>query len=110
MNPSGEQELTLVPTRFATADVADRYNLKWRIAAYFRYRISDLQRIRITVFGTSVALRGKVRSSHEKRLCLECCRHVPGVVRVVDDLTIGEQIPEKQKLDDIPAMSRAVSN
>jgi hypothetical protein len=33
-------------------------------------------------------LSGTVRSFHERQLCFVCCRHVPGVHRVVDELKV----------------------
>jgi osmotically-inducible protein OsmY len=47
--------------------------------------------IHITVIGSTAAMRGTVRSPQDKRLCLECCRHVPGVTRVVDDLIVDDE-------------------
>ena len=88
MKSSEYAEIVPARTQFAVGDTADGHHLKWRITACFGYRILGLQGIHITVFGNTVALRGKVRSLHEKRLCLECCRHVPGVMRVVDDLAL----------------------
>ena len=79
-----------VANQFATGDVAEGHDLKWRIMACFRSRIPDVQGIHVTVFGTTAVLRGKVPSLHEKRLYVECCRHVPGVMRVMDDLIVGE--------------------
>ena len=91
MKTSDHPELVPTPIQYATGDVAEGHDLKWRIMACFRCRIPEIEGIHVTVSGSTVVLRGKVRSSHEKRLCLECCRHVPGVMRVVDDLTIPEQ-------------------
>jgi hypothetical protein len=87
MKPSDNSDLAPAPDHFATGNVAEGQDLKWRIEACFKSRIPEIQGIHVTVFGGSAVLRGKVRSSQEKRLCLECCRHVPGVTRVVDDLS-----------------------
>lgn len=83
-------ENTLVPTQFAEGDNSKGIDLERRITACLRDRIPDLPGIRITVFGGTAALRGEVRSAKEKRLCIECCRHVPGVLRVLDELTATE--------------------
>ena len=77
------------PTHFAERDPTDGRDLQWRIAACLTHRIPDLQGIHITVFGNTAALRGEVGSIREKQRCLECCRRVPGVMRVVDDLTVA---------------------
>ena len=79
------------PTHFAESDTSQGRDLQWRISACLQARIPDIQGIHIAVFGNTVALRGEVRSLCEKRLCLECCRHVPGVMRLVDDLTVAIQ-------------------
>jgi osmotically-inducible protein OsmY len=36
-------------------------------------------------FGT-VTVRGQVCNRHVKRVCLECCRHVAGVNKLIDQL------------------------
>jgi hypothetical protein len=91
MKTSDYPELVTAPNQFASGDVAQGHDLKWRIKACFICRIPELQGIHVTVFGNTAVLRGKVGSSHVKRLCLECCRHVPGVMKVIDDLTAAEQ-------------------
>ncbi len=75
------------PARIASGNLANG-QLKWRIRASLKHRIPDLADIHVTVVGNTVALRGKVRSCREKRCCIECCRHVPGVARVLDDLAV----------------------
>ncbi len=57
-----------------------------RIMACLRDRIPDLPEIHVTVVGGTVAIRGNAGSRHEKWLYLECCRRVPGVIRVIDEL------------------------
>lgn len=81
------------PTHFAKGDTFDGDDLKRQIMASLKDRLPDLQGVHVTVFGTSVALRGKVSTKNEKRECVEYCRHVPGVMRVVNDLVVAEQKP-----------------
>lgn len=38
----------------------------------------------------TVTLRGIVPSLQAKRFCLECCRHVAGVIKIVDQLEVEE--------------------
>jgi len=79
---------TPAETQFATPD-ANKADLKWRITACLRDRLPGLRGdIHVTVIGSTAAIRGTVRSLQDKRLCLECCRRVPGVMRVVDDLIV----------------------
>jgi osmotically-inducible protein OsmY len=91
MKNSNDPELAAGPDQFATGDATEDHELKWRIMACFQCRIPEVTGIRVTVFGNTAVLRGNVRSSHDKRICLECCRHVPGVMRVVDDLTTNKE-------------------
>ena len=38
-------------------------------------------------YGT-VVIRGTLPTPHAKRLCLECCRHVAGVTKVIDEVEV----------------------
>jgi hypothetical protein len=91
MKTPDQPEIVPAPTHFAEGDTSQGRDLKWRIMACLKSRIPDLKDIRITVVGNTAVLRGKVRTMQEKWLCLKCCRHVPGVTRVVDDLTAADQ-------------------
>ena len=93
MKSSDHPEILPGLIQFAEGDVAEGRDLKWRIIACLKTRIPDLKGIHITVVGNTAVLRGKVRSMQEKSLCLKCCHHLPGVMRVVDDLTLAEQTP-----------------
>lgn len=91
MKSSDSRETVPASTQYAAGDLSKGHDLKWRITACLRERFPELPSIHITVFGNTAALRGEVDSLSEKRLCIEYCRHVPGVMRVVDDLTVGKQ-------------------
>jgi len=93
MESESKPEITPAPAHFAQGDTSRGQDLKWRITACLRDRLPNLQGIRLTVIGNTVAIRGPVASVQEKRLCIECCRHVPGVVRVVDELLVAEEKP-----------------
>ena len=90
MQSPDHPELIPTPIQFAEGNVAEGQDLKWRITACLNTRIPDLKDIHITVVGNTAVLRGKVRTLQEKLLCLKCCRHVPGVMRIVDDLIVAE--------------------
>jgi osmotically-inducible protein OsmY len=81
------------PTHFAASDTSASNDLKSRIVACLTSRIPNLRSVHVTVFGGTAVLRGTLSSAHEKRLCLECCRHVPGVSRAIDDLTVAYDKP-----------------
>jgi hypothetical protein len=79
------------PTPFADQMLAaERHDLQWRIQACLRERIAEQRENYLAVMGGTVVIRGQVMSQHEKRVYLECCRHVPGVVRVVDELFVED--------------------
>ena len=79
--------------QFAEGNVAEGRDLEWRIMACLKTRIPDIKDIHITVVGNTAVIRGRVRTLQEKWLYLKCCRHVPGIMRVVDDITLAEQAP-----------------
>lgn len=77
---------------FAAARVPfERRELEWRIIACLRQRFPALERIEVSVVGSTAVLRGEVNSPHERWVCLTCCRHVPGINRVVDELVVPEK-------------------
>lgn len=81
------------PTHFAEGDTSKAYDLKSRIVACLATRIPNLRDVHVTVFGGTAVLRGALSSAHEMRLCLECCRHVPGVMRGVNELVVASEKP-----------------
>jgi osmotically-inducible protein OsmY len=93
MDSSDDPDLAGAPTRFAEGDAAEGDDLKRRISACFGERFPSLKSIQVAVFGKTAALRGEVRSLQEKFECLECCRTIPGITRVVDDLIAVERDP-----------------
>jgi osmotically-inducible protein OsmY len=63
-------------------------DLKRRVELLLQQKgVSSLPRISIEVEGGHVMLQGTVRSFYERQLCL-CFQHVPGVLRVVDELKV----------------------
>lgn len=63
--------------------------LRQRVIEFLASRgITCLERLEVNVVAAVVEVRGRAGSEQEKQLCLECCRHVAGVVRVVDRLTV----------------------
>ena len=63
--------------------------LEHRIYSFLHLRqVSPNGRIRLRVRGGTVVVSGKLCSSHAKWLCMECCRRVAGVIKIVDQLRI----------------------
>lgn len=93
MEPADQPEIVPAPAHFAAADAAFGDDLNRRIMACLRGRIPDLKGIHVTVFGNTAVLRGEVRTLEQKGLCVECCRDVPGVGKIVNDLTVADDAP-----------------
>ena len=65
-------------------------DLEHRILEFLQVRgVADLANIRVKVSGGVATVRGRLSSSHEKQVFLECCRHVAGVVRVVEQTKVN---------------------
>ena len=63
-------------------------DLKRRVELFLQLKgVSSLPRLSIEVEGGQVLLQGTVRSFYERQLCL-CCKHVAGVLKVVDELKV----------------------
>ena len=70
------------------ADSTADGRLRWRIETFLNSRVPDLPDLHVAVSGNTVVLGGTVPSAHTRWLSLECCRHVAGVARVVDEMTV----------------------
>ena len=63
-------------------------DLRRRVELFLQQKgVTSLPRLTIDVNGGHVILQGTVRSFYERQLCL-CCRHVAGVMRVIDELKV----------------------
>lgn len=63
-------------------------DLKRRIMIFLSQRgVSSPQRLNIEVSGGTVTLHGTVGSFSERQLC-HCCKHVAGVLHLVDELKV----------------------
>jgi hypothetical protein len=76
---------------YRSAAMAELENhLRRRIANLLQARnIPGLPGLDLHVDGGCVVLHGSLPSVHAKWLCIECCRHVPGVTGVVDLTSVG---------------------
>jgi hypothetical protein len=99
MEPARNSNSTPAETNFAKPDTADSHSLKVRIAGCLRDRNRDFQHLHVTVFGGTVVVRGELPSLAEKGRCLEFCRLVPGVMRVVDELIVADSSPVSHDSD-----------
>lgn len=63
-------------------------DLKRRITNYLQQRLPTLDGVEIETQNGSVILRGLVPSQSVRQRCLDACRHVAGVLNVVDQLVV----------------------
>ncbi len=71
------------PSNSLTTDVTRRIvNLLWQRGGPW------LAEVDVRFDRGTATLSGTVRSFHERQLCIVCCRYVPGVYRVVDELKV----------------------
>ena len=77
------------------------HELKRRIINFLRTcRVPGLANLEVEAETGTVVIRGTLPSASAKWLCLECSRHVSGVVDVVDEI-------EVQPLDTAPLATSA---
>jgi len=44
--------------------------------------------IEVESVGGDVTLRGEVSSFYQRQLCINCCRRVAGVIRLIDEIQV----------------------
>lgn len=70
---------------YPTLTLAHDDELEHRILEFLHARgIANVEKLCVRVAGGVATVSGQVQSLHDKVTCLECCRHVAGVLRVVD--------------------------
>ena len=50
--------------------------------------VPERESVQLDVHAGTVVVSGRLRSRHSKWLCIECCRHVAGVIKLVDELEV----------------------
>ena len=66
-------------------------NLARRVVAYlFSRHVAELRHLNVEAICGIVTLRGRVSTFHQKQLCLNCCQRVAGVVRIDDQISVGD--------------------
>jgi osmotically-inducible protein OsmY len=53
------------------------------------YKIPALRGIEVRSDRGEVTLQGRVSSFYQRQLCISCCRHVAGVIDVVDRIQVA---------------------
>jgi len=68
-------------------------DLERRIVNFLADRqIPNLRNLIVAVEGGVVTLRGRVRSFYEKQMSQLCCRRVAGVVGLVDEIHVQDEV------------------
>jgi osmotically-inducible protein OsmY len=76
---------------FPTTAQLDDPELARRIIEFLNLRqLAPVAELDVRTTGGLAVVRGQVASERDRRLCIECCRHVAGVVRVVDELCVND--------------------
>jgi len=67
----------------------DDRDLERRLVNYLLgYKMPALRQVRVEVDNGTVVLRGTVSSYHQRQLCINCCRRVAGVIKLVDQIHV----------------------
>jgi len=70
--------------------------LERRLANFlFQRRVPGRESIQLNVYGGVVAVSGRIPTRYAKWLCIECCRRVAGVIRVIDNVEIEPAVNER---------------
>jgi osmotically-inducible protein OsmY len=82
------------PSNAAILSDKDR-DLQSRVVNYLvGHRMPALRKIEVEARGGTVVLRGRVDSFYQKQLCLNCCRRVAGVIKLVEDVAVTSASPQ----------------
>jgi osmotically-inducible protein OsmY len=91
MDSSSNPDIVPAPNQFAEGNTGEGLDLQTRIMACLKSKFPSLRGVRVTVIGGTAAIRGEVSSKEDKQLCLDCCRQVAGVIRIVNELVVVEK-------------------
>lgn len=76
---------------YPVTEQLDNTGLQQRVVGFLNNRgLPGADCLRVTVADGMVVIKGRLPSSQVRRLCLDCCRHVAGVVGVVDQTRIAQ--------------------
>ena len=82
-------------------DSTEDLKLQRRIVNYLHLRVPDISSLEVEAQHGTATLRGDVSSMSIYWRCLDCCRHVAGVLNVVDQLVVlHDEVGEHQNVGD----------
>ena len=80
--------------RLRTPRTVENVDLENRIANFLcQQHVPHSERIHTDAQVGTVVVSGKLPSRHAKWLCVECCRRVAGVVKLVDHVAVSPSLP-----------------
>ncbi len=87
------------PPQWTPDRTAYERDLEDRVRRFLQLNATHgMENVRAEVQGGIVILRGRVSSERDRSLGTNCCRHVPGVLPVIDKLTAAEELrPTKRQ-------------
>ena len=95
-DPGKETDMTAIAPRMVVSTLRltnSDIELERRIANFLHHRrVPGQERIRLVARGGVVTVSGRIPTRTAKWLCVECCRRVAGVLRVVDELTFEPNV------------------
>ncbi len=84
-------------------------DLERRLASFLHARnVPERESVHIEVYCGTVVVHGPMHSDHAKWLCIECCRHVAGVINLVDEIVV-ERPRKKTCASDSPPCTASKS-
>jgi len=101
MESFSSPNVTPFASHFASRDVGNRIDLTRRVVDCLREAVPQIQgALHVTAIGSTVTIRGELPTERAKQLCLDCCRRVPGVLRLVDELIVDARLPAGNDADE----------
>jgi hypothetical protein len=97
--PRKEFFMSLAPGSSLRETTRSEEELRNRILRFLYLKnVQGIEDVYAEVTGGVVTLRGSVPTDRDRRLCVNYCRHVPGVLSVKDELDTDEDIrPAKRR-------------
>jgi hypothetical protein len=94
-------------SELADLDTPADSDLKRRVINFLQVKqIPGALALRIDVQHGTVTIRGSLPSPEARRLCLECCLHVAGVIHLKDEATVGAHCELKRLIGRLPEVHR----
>lgn len=84
----------MVSTQARPVELDRDEDLKRRIVSFLLgQHMAGLRRLEVAVDKGVVTISGRVRSFHQRQLCIFCCQRVAGVSAVIDRVEVGAGNP-----------------